>query len=282
VFHGLGCPGDEFVVSAPYFPEYKVFIEGAGCAMKLAAPQPGSLQLDPAALEKAIGPHTKGLVVNSPNNPSGVIYTKETLEAVASLLERKSAEYGHPIYLIADEPYREIVFEGCSVPWLPHIYRNTIVCYSFSKSLSLPGERIGYVFVPKTCADHDDVYAAVAGAGRMLGYVCAPSLFQRVAAACCSLTSDTSVYARNAKLLVTSLRAMGYDCVEPQGAFYLFLKTLEPDDLAFSERAKGHDLLLVPGSGFGMKGYVRLAFCVQTEMIERAMPKFQALADSYR
>jgi aspartate aminotransferase len=282
VFHGLGCPGDEFVVSAPYFPEYKVFIEGAGCAMKLALPQPGTLQLDPAALEAVITSHTKGLVVNSPNNPSGVIYTKENLEAVAALLERKSQEYGHPIYLIADEPYREIVFGDNVVSWLPSVYRDTIVCYSFSKSLSLPGERLGYVFVPGDCADHDDVYAAVAGAGRMLGYVCAPSLFQRVCAACCSLTSDTSVYARNAQLLVTSLRAMGYDCVEPQGAFYLFLKTLEPDDLAFSEQAKALDLLLVPGSGFGMSGYVRLAFCVQTEMIEKSLPKFQLLADSYR
>lgn len=282
VFHGLACPGDEFAVIAPYFPEYKVFIEGSGSAMKLVTPDPDTLQIDPAALEAAISPHTKGVVVNSPNNPSGVIYTEDTLRAVAALLERKSAEYGHPIYLIADEPYREIVFEGFSVPWLPHIYRDTIVCYSFSKSLSLPGERIGYVFVPSAVTDHDDVYAAVAGAGRMLGYVCAPSLFQKVAAACCSLTSDTSIYARNAKLLVSSLRAMGYECVEPQGAFYLFLKTPDPDDMAFSERAKQFDLLLVPGSGFGMKGYVRLAFCVQTEMIQRALPKFKELAESYQ
>ena len=282
VFHGLACPGDEFVVIAPYFPEYKVFIEGSGAAMKVALPHPDTLQIDPAALEAVIGPNTKGVVVNSPNNPSGVVYTKETLHAVADLLERKSAQYGHPIYLIADEPYREIVFEGFYTSWLPHIYKDTIVCYSFSKSLSIPGERIGYVFVPCTVTDHDDVYAAAAGAGRMLGYVNAPSLFQRVAAACCTLTSDTSVYERNAKLLVSSLREMGYDCIEPQGAFYLFLKTPEPDDKAFSERAKGYDLLLVPGSGFGCPGFVRLAFCVQTEMIHRALPKFKELMDSYQ
>ena len=282
VFHGLACPGDEFVVIAPYFPEYRVFIEGSGAAMKVALPHPDTLQIDPAALEAALTPHTKGVVVNSPNNPSGVIYTEETLRAVAELLERKSNQYGHPIYLIADEPYREIVFEGFSVPWLPHLYKDTIVCYSFSKSLSLPGERIGYVLVPPSVTDHDDVYAAAAGAGRMLGYVNAPSLFQRVAAHCCSLTADTSVYQRNAKLLVTALRDMGYDCVEPQGAFYLFLKTPEADDMAFSQRAKDFDLLLVPGSGFGMPGYVRLAFCVQTEMIERALPRFRTLMERYQ
>ena len=281
VFHGLACPGDEFLVIAPYFPEYRVFIEGSGASMQVVLPQPDTLQIDPAALEKTITPHTKGVVVNSPNNPSGVIYTEETLRAVADVLSRKSEEFGHPIYLIADEPYREIVFEGYSVPWLPHIYKDTIVCYSFSKSLSLPGERIGYVLVPPAVTDHDDVYAAAAGAGRMLGYVNAPSLFQRVAAHCCHLTADTSVYERNAALLVTSLREMGYDCVEPQGAFYLFLKTPEADDAAFSERAKAFDLLLVPGSGFGMPGYVRLAFCVQTEMIQRALPKFKELLDTY-
>ncbi|MCI8869757.1 MAG: pyridoxal phosphate-dependent aminotransferase [Lawsonibacter sp.] len=281
-FHGLACPGDEFVVSAPYFPEYKVFIEGSGAAMRLIQPDPDTLQLDPAALAAAVSPRTKGVVVNSPNNPSGVIYTLDTLKAAAAVLEEKSREYGHPIYLISDEPYREIVFEGYSVPWLPGLYRDTIVCYSFSKSLSLPGERIGYVLVPTQAADSGQVYAAVAGAGRSLGYVNAPSLFQRVAARCCGLTSDTSIYERNAGLLVSSLRELGYTCVQPQGAFYLFLKTLEADDLAFSERAKEFNLLLVPGSGFGAPGWVRLAFCVQTEMIQRAIPKFKELAQSYR
>jgi len=282
VFHALAVePGDEFAVIAPYFPEYKVFIEGAGCRMVLVQPDRDTLQIDPAALEAALTPRTRGVVVNSPNNPSGVVYTEAVLRQAAGVLARKSREYGHPIYLIADEPYREIVFRGHTVPWLPHIYPDAIVCYSFSKSLSLPGERIGYVLVSPQVADHDDVYAAVAGAGRSLGYVCAPSLFQRVAAACCSLTSDLSVYERNAHLLVSSLGEMGYTCVEPQGAFYLFLKALEPDDLAFSERAREHDLLLVPGSGFGAPGWLRLAFCVQTEMIQRALPRFKALAVTF-
>ncbi len=281
-FHGLTCPGDEFIVSAPYFPEYKVFIEGAGAAMKLIQPHQDSFQLDIDALAAAIGPHTKGLVLNSPNNPSGVIYSEETLRAAAQVLTEKAQEYGHPIYLISDEPYREIVFDGWSLPWLPSIYPDTLVCYSFSKSLSLPGERIGYVLVPQQVTDQAQVYAAVAGAGRSLGYVNAPSLFQRVAASCCHLTSDISIYERNAQLLVTSLREMGYQCIQPQGAFYLFLKTLEPDDKAFSLRARDLDLLLVPGCGFGSPGWVRLAFCVQTEMIQRALPKFQELADSYR
>lgn len=280
-FNGLACPGDEFVVIAPYFPEYKVFIEGAGAAMKLVQPCPDTLQIDPAALGAAIGPATKGVVVNSPNNPSGVIYTEDTLKAAAAVLEEKSRAYGHPIYLISDEPYREIVFTGYSVPWLPGIYKDTIICYSFSKSLSLPGERIGYVLVPGQISDSRNVYAAVAGAGRSLGYVNAPSLFQRVAAECCGLTSEISIYERNANLLVTSLRELGYDCVQPQGAFYLFLKTLEPDDKAFSLKARDFDLLLVPGSGFGSPGWVRLAFCVQTEMIQRALPKFKLLAQRY-
>ncbi len=282
VFHALAQPGGAFTVIAPYFPEYKVFIEGAGCRVDVAPPAPDTLQPDPAALEAALKPDTLGVVVNSPNNPSGVIYTEAVLKQAAAVLERKSREYGRPIYLIADEPYREIVFGGRRVPWLPELYRDTIVCYSFSKSLSLPGERIGYALVPPRVTDHDDVYAAVAGAGRSLGYVCAPSLFQRVAAQCCALTSDVSVYERNARLLVSSLRGMGYACVEPQGAFYLFLKSPEPDDMAFSERAKRYDLLLVPGAGFGAPGWVRLAFCVQTEMIERSLPRFKALADSYR
>ena len=282
VFNGLSCPGDEFIVFAPYFPEYKVFIEGAGARMVLIPPEIEGFQIDFAAFEGALTPHTKGVVVNTPNNPSGVVYSRETLERLAGILRRKEEEYGHPIYLISDEPYREIVYTGFRAEWLPDLYRDTIVCYSFSKSLSLPGERIGYVLVPGDIADSGDVYAAVAGAGRSLGYVNAPSLFQQVTSLCCDMTSDLSVYERNAKLLVTSLREMGYHVVEPGGAFYLFPRSLEPDDLAFSERAKQSDLLLVPGAGFGAPGHVRIAYCVQTEMIERSLPKFKALADSYR
>jgi len=282
VFNGLTCPGDEFIVFAPYFPEYKVFIEGAGAKMVMIPPEIEHFQIDFDAFEAAISEHTKGVVVNTPNNPSGVVYSKETLEKLAAILTAKSEEYGHPIYLVSDEPYREIVFEGFEAPWIPHIYKNTIVCYSFSKSLSLPGERLGYILVPGHVTDSDQVYAAVAGAGRSLGYVNAPSLFQHVTSECCDMTSDLSVYEHNCKLLVSALREMGYHVAEPGGAFYLFPRSLEPDDMAFSERAKQFDLLLVPGSGFGAPGHFRLAYCVQTEMIERALPKFKALADSYR
>ena len=282
VFNGLSCPGDEFIVFAPYFPEYKVFIEGAGAKMVLIPPEIEHFQIDFDAFQAAITPHTKGVVVNTPNNPSGVVYSQETLERLAAILTAKSQEYGHPIYLISDEPYREIVFSGVKAPWIPHLYRDTIVCYSFSKSLSLPGERLGYVLVPGQVTDAQQVYAAVAGAGRSLGYVNAPSLFQQVTSLCCDLTSDLAVYERNCQLLVSSLREMGYHVAQPGGAFYLFPRSLEPDDLAFSERAKQFDLLLVPGSGFGAPGHVRIAYCVQTEMIERSLPKFKALADSYR
>lgn len=282
VFNGLTCPGDEFIVFAPYFPEYKVFIEGAGAKMVLIPPEIEHFQIDFDAFEKAITPNTKGVVVNSPNNPSGVVYSRQTLEQLAAILEKKAAEYGHPIYLISDEPYREIAFAGVEVPWIPHIYKDTIVCYSFSKSLSLPGERLGYVLVPGQVTDSKEVYAAVAGAGRSLGYVNAPSLFQQVTSLCCDMTSDLSVYEKNCELLVNSLREMGYHVAQPGGAFYLFPRSLEPDDMAFSERAKQFDLLLVPGSGFGAPGHFRLAYCVQTEMIQRALPKFKALADSYR
>lgn len=282
VFNGLTCPGDEFIVFAPYFPEYKVFIEGAGAKMVLIPPETEGFQIDFDAFEKALSPNTKGVVVNSPNNPSGVLYSRATLERLAEILRSKEQAYGHPIYLISDEPYREIAFAGVEVPWIPHIYDDTIVCYSFSKSLSLPGERLGYVLVPGKAADSREVYAAVAGAGRSLGYVNAPSLFQQVTSLCCDMTSDLSVYEENCALLVSSLREMGYHVVQPGGAFYLFPRSLEPDDMAFSERAKQFDLLLVPGSGFGAPGHFRLAYCVQTDMIRRALPKFRALAESYR
>lgn len=282
VFNGLTCPGDEFIVFAPYFPEYKVFIEGAGARMVLIPPEIEAFQIDFDAFEKAVTPHTKGVLVNSPNNPSGVVYSRATLERLAAILTQKSGEYGHPIYLISDEPYREIVYAGVEVPWVPHIYRDTIVCYSFSKSLSLPGERIGYVFVPGEAAEGDDVYAAVAGAGRSLGYVNAPSLFQQVTSLCCDMTADIKIYEENARLFASALREMGYHVVEPDGAFYLFPRSLEPDDAAFSERAKALDLLIAPGTGFGAPGHVRISYCVQTDVIRRALPRFKELADSYR
>ena len=279
---GLCCPGDEFVVLAPYFPEYRVFIEGAGGVMKLVPAQIEDFQIDFNALEESIGAHTKAVIVNSPNNPSGVVYSVDTITRLASLLDAKSAELGHPVYIIADEPYREIVYDGAVVPYIPNYYKNTVVCYSWSKSLSIPGERIGYVAVPNAMEDWEQVYAAIAGGGRAIGYVNAPSLMQRVAAACCDDTADISVYAENRRLLLDGLRSMGFTCVEPGGTFYLFPRTLEPDDRAFSERARAHDILIVPGSGFGAPGHVRISYCVPTERIRRALPAFEKLAKEYR
>lgn len=282
VFHALTVPGDEYILFAPYFPEYKVFIEGAGARVNILPPQYPDFQIDLSALEAAVNEHTKAVLINSPNNPSGAVYTPETLNALGKLLEDKSRQYGHPIYLISDEPYRELTYDSVTTPWTPDFYRDTIVCYSYSKSLSLPGERIGYVLVGRSVTDSETVYAAVAGAGRTLGYVNAPSLFQRVAAACDGLRADVGVYAENRRLLTEELGKLGYDTAHPpQGTFYYFLPTLEPDDVAFCQQAKALDLLLVPGSGFGAPGYARLSFCVPTDRIRGAIPGFHALAQRY-
>jgi aspartate aminotransferase len=268
------------IVFAPFFPEYGVFIRSAGAEMKVCPPEIEHFQIRFDALEGLLTPKTKALIVNSPNNPSGAVYSKETLKQLAALLDAKEKEYGHPIYLLSDEPYREIAFDGTEVPYVPRLYPNTLVIYSWSKSLSLPGERIGYVYVPGQVEDSRRVYAAIAGAGRALGYVCAPSLMQRVVAECCDLTADLTVYETNARLLVKELRAMGYHVVAPGGTFYLFPRT-PIDDEAFSEAAKELDLLLVPGSGFGCPGHVRISYCVPTQRIERSLPAFQTLAERY-
>lgn len=281
-FHGLCNAGDEVIIFAPYFPEYTVFAKGAGANPVIVPADTEAFQIDFTAFEQALSPATKTVVVNSPNNPSGVVYAEETVQRLAAVLDAKSKEYGHPIYLIADEPYREIVFSGTTVPFLPDYYKNTLVCYSWSKSLSLPGERMGYVLVPPAVEDSDKVYAAIAGAGRCLGYVNAPSLFQRVCAACADETSDISVYETNKNLLLKSLREMGYHTVEPGGTFYMFPRSLEADDTAFAERAKAYNLLIVPGCGFGCPGHVRISYCVPTQRIERALPAFEALAKEYR
>ena len=282
-FKAIACPGDEFVVLAPYFPEYLMFIErGAGAKCVIVPPAITDFQIDFDALERALNEHTKAVVVNSPNNPSGAVYSEQTVQQLAALLRDSEKKYGHPIYLVSDEPYREIVYDGMQVPFVPNYYDDTIVCYSYSKSLSLPGERIGYVLVPPQAAESADLYAAVCGAGRALGYVCAPSLFQRVAARCVGQTSDISVYQTNRDLLYEGLTGMGYACVKPMGAFYLFPQTLEPDDRAFCERAKKYDLLVVPGADFGAPGHMRISYCVQTETIRRALPLFAELAKEYR
>lgn len=279
-FHGLTCPGDEFILFAPYFPEYRVFLRGAGAEVKVVPAETERFQIDFDALERTLSPATKGLVINSPNNPTGVVYSAATLTRLAQLLRAKQEEYGHPIYLITDEPYREIVFRE-PAPWVPSFYENTLVCYSFSKSLSLPGERVGYVLVPRTAAQGELIYACVAGAGRMLGYVNAPSLFQRVTAECCHLTADLSVYRENARLLTHALRELGFYLVEPDGTFYLFPRALEEDAAAFCRRAQELDLLLVPGDSFGCPGHFRLSCCVPTERVRRALPVFEKLARSY-
>lgn len=280
-FHGLCNAGDEVIILAPYFPEYKVFVEGAGAKPVIVPADTQAFQVNFTALLQALSPKTKAIIVNSPNNPSGAVYSEETIQKLAGILTEKSKEYGHPIYLISDEPYREIVFSGIKVPFLPHYYSNTIVSYSWSKSLSLPGERMGYVLVPPTVDNSEIVYAAIAGAGRSLGYVNAPSLFQRVCAACADETSDLSIYETNKNLLLKSLREMGYHCVEPGGTFYMFPRALEEDDVAFAERAKAYNLLIVPGCGFGCPGHVRISYCVPTERIEKSLPAFEALAKEY-
>ena len=280
-FHGLINPGDEFIIFAPYFPEYTVFLKGAGAVIKTVPADIEAFQIDFDALESMITDKTKGVLVNSPNNPSGVVYSEETIKKLSEMLKIKSEKYGHPIYLISDEPYREIAF-GVTVPWIPNYYDNSIICYSFSKSLSLPGERIGYVLVPETVEDWENVYASIAGAGRMLGYVCAPALFQRVVGICCGETSDTSVYEKNADILYENLTAFGYHVVKPGGTFYMFPRALEPDAAKFADKAKELDLLLVPSDSFGCPGHVRISYCVPTETIERSLPVFEKLSKMYK
>ncbi len=277
----LTVPEDEFITFAPFFTEYKVFVEAAGAKLIVVPVREKDFQIDPDEFEARINEHTKGIIINSPNNPSGVVYSADTIEAVCDILSRKETEYGHPIYLIADEPYREIVYDGIQVPYLMNYYKNTLVCYSYSKALSLPGERIGYIAVSPDMEEERRVYAAVCGAGRALGYVCAPSLFQRVAAACVEETADLSVYKENRDLMYRSLTEYGYECVRPDGAFYLFVRALEPDAAAFCERAKKYELLLVPGDDFGCPGYVRIAYCVKTEQIINALPAFKKLVEEY-
>lgn len=281
-FKALALPEDEFIVFAPYFTEYRVFVEAAGGTLVEVPPREPDFQIDFDAFSAAVSEHTKAVIVNSPNNPSGVVYSESTVKELCRILEKKSAQYGHTIYLISDEPYRELVYDdNIVVPFLTKYYKNTLVCYSYSKSLSLPGERIGYVLVPSEIDDFEDMYAAVCGAGRALGYVCAPSLFQKLIARCVGQVSDISVYRKNRDLLYNGLTERGYQCVRPDGAFYLFVKALEEDTNAFCERAKKYELLLVPGDDFGCPGYVRIAYCVTTEQIERSMPAFEALAKEY-
>lgn len=279
--HALANPGEEVIVIAPYFPEYAVWIEKAGAACVEVLADQTTFQIDPAAVAAAITPRTAAVIIDSPNNPTGAVYTRETLESLAAVLEEANAGREQPIFLISDEPYREIVY-GAEVPWVPSIYEDTVVCYSYSKSLSLPGERVGWVLVPNTCPLAARVMPAVAGAARTLGFVCAPSLFQRVVADCVDEPSDVEAYARSRELLTSALSEYGYTYVEPDGAFYLWVKALEPDAGAFCERARAHELLAVPSDSFGVPGWFRLGYCIDREVIERSLPAWKLLAEEYR
>ena len=278
--HALVAPGDEVIVVAPYFPEYAVWIENAGATCVEVLADQKTFQIDVDALRAAITERTAAVIIDSPNNPTGAVYTRGTLEALAAALKEASAGRDEPIFLIS-EPYREVVY-GAEVPWVPSIYAPTVVCYSYSKSLSLPGERVGWVLVPDTCADHDRIMAAVAGAARCLGFVCAPALFQRVVIDCVDEPCDVESYARNREVLTRALSEYGYDYVEPDGAFYLWMRALEEDAEAFCARARAYELLPVPSDSFGVPGWVRIGYCVSHETIERSLPAWEALAQSYR
>lgn len=273
----------EIMAVAPFFPEYRPFVNANGGKLVVVPADTKAFQIHLDEVEKRITKNTQGIIINSPNNPSGVVYTEETLKGLAALLERKSKEYGHPIYIIADEPYRELVYGGVKVPFIPCLYKNTIVCYSYSKSLSLPGERIGYVYVPGFAEDVDAVYAAISGAARIMGHVCPPTLMQKVIEYCAEERPDLVAYDENRNLLYSSLREMGYECAKPDGAFYLFVKAPNGDANAFSEKAKlEHNLLVVPADGFGCPGYFRLSYCVANDMIQRSLPAFKAMIESYK
>ena len=273
----------EIMAIAPFFPEYRPFVNANGGKLVVVPADTKAFQIHLDEVEKRITKHTQAIIVNSPNNPSGVVYTEETLKGLAALLERKSAEYGHPIYIIADEPYRELVYGGVKVPFIPCLYKNTIVCYSYSKSLSLPGERIGYVYVPGFADDSHDVYAAISGAARIMGHVCPPTLIQKVIEYCAEERPDLVAYDENRNLLYNSLTEMGYECAKPDGAFYLFVKAPNGDANAFSEKAKlDHNLLVVPADGFGCPGFFRLSYCVSNDMIRRSLPAFKAMIESYK
>ena len=272
---------DEFVAIAPFFPEYSVFVGAAGAKLVVVPPDTDNFQINFDELESRITKNTKGVIINSPNNPSGAVYSEATIKKLAELLRRKSAEFNTHIFIITDEPYREIVYDGVEVPYVTKYYNDTLVCYSYSKSLSLPGERIGFVLVPDEAYKSKDIYAAICGAGRALGYVCAPSLMQKVIQKCIGNTGDINIYKKNRDLLYDNLTEMGYECFKPDGAFYMFVKALEESAESFCENAKAEDLLLVSATDFGCPGYVRISYCVDEEMIKRSFKAFKSLKEKY-
>jgi len=272
---------DEVIVLAPYFPEYKVFIEGQGSKMKLVS-SCNDMRLNLDGIKEAVNENTKALLINSPNNPSGVVYTKDEIKELTNYLKEMEKKLGHTIYLISDEPYRELVFTGEPVSFIPNFYDDTIVCYSWSKSLSLPGERIGYVLVNNKCSENETVMSAVGGAARVLGYVCAPTLFQLVIEKCVNVEPNLEVYKKNREILYNGLTKMGYNVAKPDGAFYLFIEAPNGNSEEFSEKAKAYDVLVVPGTGFGSKTHMRLSYCVDTEKCEKALPVFEKLMKEFK
>ena len=273
--------GDECVVFAPFFTEYTVFITNAGAKVVISTPNEENFQIDFDDLERKLTKNTKAVIINSPNNPSGVVYTEETIKKLSKILTDKSKEFGNTIYLISDEPYRELVYSGAKIPFVMNYYDNSIVCYSYSKSLSLPGERIGYIAVSPKMENSDKIYNAVCGAGRSLGFVCAPSLFQKLIAKCADIAVDTTQYKENRDILYNNLSSYGFKCVKPDGAFYLLCNCFGDDANVFCEKAKKYELLLVPCDDFGIKGYVRIAYCVSKETIVNSLPAFKKLAEEY-
>lgn len=277
----LCTKGDEVIVLAPFFPEYAVFCDNAGAKIKSVMCNKDTMHIDTEAVKKAISEKTRAIIINSPNNPTGVVYTRQELEVLSKILRQKSKEFKREIFIVSDEPYRELAYDT-DVPYIPNIYDNTVVCYSYSKSLSLPGERIGYIMVSPKIPCNRDLYFAVCGAGRSLGFVCAPSLLQYTIRECDGIMPDLKTYDENRTLLYNSLTEIGFSAVHPDGAFYLFIKSPEKSAETFCERAKKHELLLVPSGDFGCDGYARIAYCVTKEQIERSIPAFKALFEEYQ
>lgn len=277
---GLTLPGDEVIIFTPHYMEYLIYVEAYGAKNVIVETEKDTFQIDLSKFEAAITEKTKVVIVNSPNNPSGVIYSEACLRAMTELMKKKQEQYGHPIYLLSDEPYRELAY-GKAVPYLMELYDNTLVCYSYSKTLSIPGERMGYLAICKRMQDFEDVYDACSGAARALGHICTSNLYQRVIERCVDVVADVDYYKRNRDLLVTSLEAMGYTCTHPDGAFYLFMKCHIADSMEFCEKAKEYELMLVPGHDFGVPEYLRVSYCVAYETIERSLPAFKKLAEFY-
>lgn len=275
-FRALAAPGMELLAIAPFFPEYRPWAEAAGLTLRVVPADIPDFRIDLEALEAMLTPATAGVILNSPNNPAGTVYPRQTLEALGQLLLKKAEEFGHPVYIIADEPYRELAY-GVEVPFLPTIYPDTIVTYSYAKSLSLPGERLGYVYVPEKAAHSQALFAAICGAARSMGHVCAPSLMQKMIARCAHLRPDLASYEKNRDALYQGLLQIGYRVAKPEGAFYLFVEAPNGDAAAFSEQAKAYDLLVVPGDSFGCPGWFRLCYCVEYDKILRSLPLFRQL-----